>query len=104
MEGFLGLNGRFLVAKILSKIDAFLARFLEGYLNIDGAAGRLRLVPRVVYFRQQTPLGSASLSKIKVLQHTKNTKTPLNIGNSSFFDTPLGRWPGEFSDILGISV
>ena len=38
MEGFLGLNGRFLVAKILSKIDVFLARFLEGYLNIDGAA------------------------------------------------------------------
>ena len=27
------------MAKILSKIDVFLARFLEGYLNIDGAAG-----------------------------------------------------------------
>ena len=27
-----------LVAKILSKIDVFLGRFSEGYLNIDGAA------------------------------------------------------------------
>ena len=27
------------MAKILSNIDVFLARFLEGYLNIDGAAG-----------------------------------------------------------------
>ena len=27
------------MAKILSKIDVFSARFLEGYLNIDGAAG-----------------------------------------------------------------
>ena len=26
------------MAKILSKIDVFLARFLEGYLNIGGAA------------------------------------------------------------------
>ena len=70
MEGLLGLNVRFLVAKILSKIDVFLARFLEGYLNIDGAARELRvvprLVPRVVYFRRQTPLGSATLSKITV--------------------------------------
>ena len=32
-------NCSFLVAKILSKIDVFLARFLEGYLNIDRAAG-----------------------------------------------------------------
>ena len=67
MEGFLGLNGRFLVAKILSKIDVFLARFLEGYLNIDGAARGVATVPQVVYFRQQTPLGSATLSKITVL-------------------------------------
>ena len=27
------------MAKILSTIGVFLARFLEGYLNIDGAAG-----------------------------------------------------------------
>ena len=63
------------MAKILSKIDVFLARFLEGYLNIDGAATGARGVPRVVprvvpqlvFFRQQTPLGSATLSKITVL-------------------------------------
>ena len=55
------------MAKILSKIDVFLAWFLEGYLNIDGAATGAPGVPRLVYFRQQTPLGSATLSKITVL-------------------------------------
>ena len=84
------------MAKILSKIDVFLARFLEGYLNIDGTATDASSMLRLVYFRRQTSLGSASLSKIKVLQHTKNTKTHVNIGNSSFSDTPLGRWPSEF--------
>ena len=38
MEGFWGLNGRFLVAKILSKIDVFLARFSDASGNIDGTA------------------------------------------------------------------
>ena len=79
MEGFLRLNDRFLVAKILSKIEVFLGRFLEGYLNIDGAATGAARGLRVVYFRRQTPLGSATLSKITVLLKNQTTICTLEI-------------------------
>ena len=44
------------MAKIFSKIDVFLARFLEGYLNIDGAAsGAARGAPGGVLSAADAP-------------------------------------------------
>ena len=80
LEGFWRLNKRFLVAKILSKIDVFLARFLEGYLNIDGAATGAPGVPRLCRgwytFGGRRPWGAPLYQR---LQYYNTPKAPKHL-------------------------
>ena len=67
------------MAKILSKIDVFLARFLEGYLNIGGAAtGAAGDAAPGVLSAAEAP-GERHLSKITVLQKNQNTFCTLEV-------------------------
>ena len=78
-----------------------LGRFWEAYVNIDGAASRLRVSCEggcdLCTFGGRCPLGAPLYQR---LQYYNTPKHHLHIGNKTMqllWRHALGRWPGEFS-------